>query len=106
MHPSMRASKATPYDEPAHTPLLVRWPGATKPGSRSDAFIGAIDLVPSLLGACGVRLPDGLQGRDVSAVWRGEAAPEETERTPGANESVYLMNMGNGWPNRPQWVGR
>ena len=24
----------------------------------------------------------------------------------GANESVYLMNMGNGWPNRPQWVGR
>ena len=94
-HPSMRASKATPYDESAHIPFLIRWPGATRPGSRSPAFIGAIDLVPSLLGACGVPLPDGLQRRDISRVWSGESAPTETESTPSANDSVDLMNMGN-----------
>ena len=106
MHPSMRASKATPYDESAHIPFVIRWPGVTRPGSRSPAFMGAIDLVPSLLGACGVPLPDGLQGIDISRVWRGASAPDDTERTPGANDSVYLMNMGNGWPNRLAWVGR
>ena len=106
MHPTMRASKATPYDESAHIPLLVRWPGVTPAGSRSGAYMGAIDLVPSLLGACGVALPEGLQGRDMSPVWRGQSAPPETDRTPGASDSVYLMNMGNGWPDRHAWVGR
>ena len=61
--------------------------------------------MPSLLGACGVPLPDGLQGRDVSSIWRGESAPADTELTPGASESVYLQNMAHGWPNRDAWVG-
>lgn len=105
MHPSMRASKATAYDESAHIPFIVRWPGNTPPGSRSDAFNGAIDFVPSVLGALDVPLPDGLQGRDLSAVWRGGEAPANDDRTPGADESVFLMNMANGWPDRFQWVG-
>ncbi len=106
MHPSMRASKATPYEESIHVPFIVRWPGATPAGTRSDAFFGAIDLMPTLLGACGVPLPEGLQGRDVSSVWRGENTPADTELTPGASESVYLQNMAHGWPNRDAWVGR
>ena len=87
-------------------PFVIRWPGATPAGSRSDAFMGAIDLVPSLLGACGVPQPEGLQGRDLSAVWRGESAPPDGESTPGGSDSVYLQNMANGWPNRHGWVGR
>jgi arylsulfatase A-like enzyme len=106
MPESMRASKATPYEESIHVPFVVRWPGSTPAGSRSEAFFGAIDLVPSVLGACGVPLPDGLQGRDVSCVWRGEDAPADTDRTPGGAESVYLQNMAHGWPNRHGWVGR
>lgn len=105
MHHSMRASKSTPYEESIHVPFVIRWPGQTPAGSRSDAFFGAIDLVPSLLGACDVPLPDGLQGRDVSAVWRGEGLPDDADH-PAASESVYLMNMANGWPNRTGWVGR
>jgi arylsulfatase A-like enzyme len=105
MHHSMRASKSTPYEESIHVPFVIRWPGQAPAGSRSDAFFGAIDLVPSLLGACDVPLPDGLQGRDVSAVWRGEDLPDDAGH-PAASESVYLMNMANGWPNRYGWVGR
>ena len=102
----MRASKATPYEESAHIPFLIRWPGVKNPGSRSAAFFGAIDFVPSLLGACGVPLPDGLQGRDISSMWRGESALDETDLAPGATDSVFLMNMGNGWPDRLAWVVR
>lgn len=106
LHHSMRASKSTPYEESAHVPFVIRWPGATPSGSRSDAFIGSIDLVPSLLGACGIPQPEGLQGRDVSSVWQGCDAPEDPGHAVGGRESVYLMNMGNGWPNRYGWVGR
>jgi arylsulfatase A-like enzyme len=106
MHHSMRASKATPYEESIHVPFIVRWPGQTPAGERRDAFFGAIDLVPSLLGACGIPMSEGLQGRDVSSVWRGEAAPIDSEHAPGGCDSAYLMNMANGWPNRYGWVGR
>ena len=103
---SMRASKATPYEESCHVPFVVRWPDAIKAGTRTDAFFGAIDIVPTLLGACGVPLPEGLQGRDISSVWQGGEAPPDTELTPGGSESVYLQNMAHGWPNRDGWVGR
>jgi len=106
LHHSMRASKSTPYEESAHVPFVIRWPGHISPGTRSNAFMGAIDLVPGLLGACGVSQPEGLQGRDVSSVWRGEAPPEDPEQAPGGSTSAYLMNMANGWPNRYGWVGR
>lgn len=106
MHHSMRASKATPYEESIHVPFVVRWPGETPARSRSESFFGAIDLVPSLLGACGVQLSDSLQGRDVSSVWKGEEAPSDPDRAPGGCESAYLMNMAKGWPNRYGWVGR
>ncbi len=103
---SMRASKATPYEESCHVPFVVHWPDAIEAGTRTDAFFGAIDIVPTLLGACGVPLPEGLQGRDISSVWHGGEAPADTELTPGGSESVYLQNMAHGWPNRDGWVGR
>ena len=106
LHESMRASKATPYEESIHVPFVVRWPDAIPAGVRSRAFFGAIDLVPTLLGACGIPLPDGLQGRDVSGVWQGGDAPADPEHAPGGSESAYLQNMAHGWPNREGWVGR
>ena len=118
MPESMRASKATPYEESIHVPFVVRWGGGVPAGTRSDAFMGAIDIMPTLLGACGVPLPDGLQGRDMSSVWRGVSSPIEDDLTllerdsPNAkllleaSDSVYLQNMANGWPDRDAWVGR
>ncbi|MDE2722554.1 MAG: sulfatase-like hydrolase/transferase, partial [Gemmatimonadota bacterium] len=51
---SMRASKATPYEESCHVPFVVRWPDAIEAGTRKDALFGAIDIVHTLLGPCGV----------------------------------------------------
>ena len=106
MHHSLRASKATAYEESVHVPFVIRWPGRVAPGSRSDAFIGTVDLMPSLLAACGVAEPEGMQGRDISPVWCGGPPPVDRPDTPGAVESVYLQNMAHGWPNRDGWVGR
>ena len=45
-----------------------------------------------------VNVPKGVQGRDLSHVATGEDGPSPPD-------SVYLQNMGPGWPNRTKWVG-
>lgn len=98
MHPSMRASKATPYDEAAHVPFLLRFPGRVRAGSRTKAMFSSVDVMPTLLGLCGLDVPKGVQGRNLSHVATGEEGPP-------APDSIYLQNMGPGWPHRGKWVG-
>jgi uncharacterized sulfatase len=57
-------SKQSPYDGGLRTPIMVRWPGRVKP-VRSAALASSIDIVPTLLHATGVDLPDGMPGVDL-----------------------------------------
>ncbi len=98
MHPTMRASKSTPYEESVHIPFIMRYPQRVKAGQRTRAMFSSVDVMPSLLGLCGVPIPDGVQGRNLSHIATGTDGPKPPD-------SVYLMNMGNGWPNRDKWVG-
>lgn len=98
MPPTMRASKSTPYEESVHIPLIMRYPRRVKAGQRTRAMFGSVDVMPTLLGLCGVAIPEGVQGRNLSHVATGE------DGTPPP-DSVYLMNMGTGWPDRERWVG-
>ncbi len=98
MHPTMRASKATPYEESVHIPFLLRYPRIVQGGRRTRALFGSVDVMPTLLSLCGVATPEGVQGHSLAHVvtgMEGGALPD----------SVYLMNMGTGWPDRPRWVG-
>ncbi|MBL7153701.1 MAG: sulfatase [Phycisphaerae bacterium] len=98
MHPTMRASKATPYEESIHIPFIMRYPRRVKPGQRTRAMFSSVDVMPTLLSLCGVRIPGGVQGHGLAHVVTGEDSRE-------APDSVYLMNMGLGWPDRDKWVG-
>lgn len=70
--------KNQPYEESARVPLLVRYPKALPRGTRSDLLFSNVDLMPTLLGLCGAEIPNGVQGRNLAALWRGEkgARPE------------------------------
>ncbi|MCY2952343.1 MAG: sulfatase [Planctomycetota bacterium] len=62
--------KQRPYDEAILVPLLVRWP---RVGRREIGEpMGVEDLMPTLLGLCGVEIPKTVEGRDWSGVVRGE----------------------------------
>ena len=54
-------SKRSPYDGGLRTPIMLRWPGHTKAG-RYDDLVSTIDLMPTILSACGAKLPDGRPG--------------------------------------------
>lgn len=54
-------SKLSPYDGGVRTPVLIRWPGKVKPG-RHDDLVSTIDIAPTILQACGVKVPEEMQG--------------------------------------------
>ncbi|MBM3458421.1 MAG: sulfatase, partial [Armatimonadetes bacterium] len=57
-------SKLSPYDGGLRSPVLLRWPGRTRPGRYPD-LVSTIDFAPTLLKACGVKSPRPLPGADL-----------------------------------------
>ena len=55
-------TKANNYELSARVPLILRFPGKIKEGSRSAALVELVDVYPTLVGLCGLRAPSGLEG--------------------------------------------
>jgi arylsulfatase A-like enzyme len=51
------------YDAGIHIPLLVRWPGVTKPGTVREDLVSAIDIPATALATAGIALPHSMQGQ-------------------------------------------
>lgn len=59
----LRGSKGCYYEGGIREPLIVRWPGRVKAGTRCDVPVANVDFYPTLVEAAGARLPAG-QPRD------------------------------------------
>ena len=68
-------SKLSPYDGGLRTPVLLRWPGQTKPGEYDD-LVSTIDLAPTILTACGVKAPPAMPGLSLLDAAAGKGAAE------------------------------
>jgi arylsulfatase A-like enzyme len=55
--------KRWPYDSGTHIPLIVRWPGEIQAGTVTDGLVSTVDLGPSTLAACGLDVPEYVDGR-------------------------------------------
>lgn len=60
------------YEESLTTPLFVRWPGVTQPGTRSGALVSILDFPETFLDAAGVPVPADMQGRSLRPVLAGQ----------------------------------
>ncbi len=69
-NPPARAGKGSAYEGGVRVPLLVRWPGAAKPGSTSDAPVMSIDFFPTLLEIAGVA-HGAVDGESIVPVLKG-----------------------------------
>jgi arylsulfatase A-like enzyme len=74
----LRAGKGWPYEGGVREPLLVRWPGQTKPGSTCDMPVISNDFYPTLLEAAGLPLRPAQHADGVSLVplLKGGRLPE------------------------------
>ena len=76
----LRGRKHRVYEGGIRVPAILRFPGVTEPGTRSDAFVIGTDLFPTLVHAAGAEVPTdrAIDGRDIADVLRGGTPPERT----------------------------
>lgn len=60
------------YDESMMMPLIVSWPGVTKPGSINSELVQNIDYAPTFLDICGVKIPPKMQGKSLVPLLEGK----------------------------------
>ena len=60
------------YEESIHMPFIVCWPGVVRPGSRPTPMVQNIDYAPTFTEIAGGKIPDGLHGRSLVPILRGE----------------------------------
>ena len=100
-----RSGKASIYEGGTREPLIVVWPGHTKPGTTTDALFQSVDYYPTLLAMCGLQPRAGLQldGYNQTAAITGGASardrvfchfphgsPNQAIEIPGFLPSTYV----------------
>jgi arylsulfatase A-like enzyme len=70
----MRGLKGTVYEGGIRVPFFIRWPKVLKPGRKVDRLAAHIDVLPTVLDACGVPRMSGipLDGRSLMPLLRDE----------------------------------
>ncbi len=71
-HGFVRRFRPWLYEELIHTPLIVRMPGGEQGGSRRQAIVQTVDLLPTILSALDLPPNDQAHGHDLLPVIRGE----------------------------------
>lgn len=77
-----KGRKSNAYEGGIRSPFWAHWPKALNAGTVSDALSAHVDLLPTVLEACGVGLPEGLSvdGRSMLGYLKGEQG-EPDDRT-------------------------
>lgn len=72
----MKGRKGSTDEGGVRSPLMVRYPGRVKAGTRVNQIAGAIDLLPTLAELCGVPLTSKkpLDGKSLRSVLEGKTA--------------------------------
>ncbi len=60
------------YEPSLRMPLLVRWPGATKPGSINTNLVQNLDFAATFLELAGAKTPADMQGRSLVPLFKGQ----------------------------------
>ena len=79
------------YDAGIRSPLLAAWPGVIQPGTRSEALVQWIDLLPTLIELAGGTAPRDIDGRSFAEVLRG--------RRTAHRDAIFTTHSGDGRMN-------
>ena len=60
------------FEQSYRTPLLIKWPGVTKPGSVNEDMVSNIDFAETFLDIAGVSIPSDMQGQSMVPVLKGK----------------------------------
>ena len=83
------------YEESLKMPLIIRWPGKVKPGTRAKAMVQNIDYAPTFLAAVGIQTDWDVHGISfLPILTNGGVTPE------GWRDTIYYryIDGGHGMP--------
>ncbi len=60
------------YEESLKMPLIVKWPGITKPGSKTTKMVQNLDYAQTFLDIARATIPDDMQGLSLVPLLKGE----------------------------------
>ena len=87
----LRGRKASTFEGGFRVPLLAQWPGTLAAGQQRDTWCSNLDMLPTLVSLCGLRLPaKQLDGVDMQSIFFGK------NETPKRKPVLYFAAMGNG----------
>ena len=93
-----RGWKLTLFEGGTHVPFFMKWPGHIEPGTRYDAPVGHLDILPTAAAAAGARLPQDrvIDGVDVLPFVQGlrDGVPH---RTLFWREGYHQVVLDDGW---------
>jgi arylsulfatase A-like enzyme len=72
----LRAGKGHVYEGGIREPLLVYWPGVTKPGVTIDTPVTSVDFLPTLLQLAAQPIPKGIDGVSFVDLLRGRSTDQ------------------------------
>lgn len=91
-------AKWTCYNQGLHSGCLVRWPGVIEAGSRSEAMIEYVDVLPTLLDMAGVKYDTKtFDGRSFSKVLKGKTTEHK--------KYAFGEQTSRGIHNGPEYYG-
>jgi arylsulfatase A-like enzyme len=92
-----RRAKLIFYEEAAHVPFFMRWPGHIPAGRQIDACFSTVDVLPTLAGLTGMPVTDDVEGMDLSHLALGRGGPEP--------EAALLQGCGAtaAWADGHEW---
>jgi arylsulfatase A-like enzyme len=121
----LRGRKASVFEGGVRVPFFVRWPKELRP-AKIDLVAAHIDIVPTLIGACGVPHPENLDldGINLMPFWKGEESSwpnrllyfqahrgdvPEPGRACAIRSQRYKLVQPEGWdpgpgPENPKWM--
>jgi arylsulfatase A-like enzyme len=60
------------FEQSYRTPLLIGWPGITRPGSVNNDMVSNLDLAETFLDMAGVKVPSDMQGKSMVPILKGK----------------------------------
>jgi arylsulfatase A-like enzyme len=94
----LRAGKGWLYEGGIREPLIIRWPGVTRPGTMSDIPVITTDFYPTLLEAAGLKAKpeQHRDGLSFATVLRGGEAVDSLRQRPLFWHYPHYSNQGGG----------
>jgi arylsulfatase A-like enzyme len=90
-HGYVRRYRPWLYEELVHTPLIVRMPKGAFGGTRHQALVQSVDLLPTVLSALGLPAPGSAHGHDLLPLIRGERTKVRDYACMGMDAEEYAI---------------